>query len=97
MQSTPTTPNAGVEERRNRVGQDRPSGKANKGISEEYIAQAGKGLEPSIDGKRPTEAEEDFVGFFRLLLEIDTRINPELYDKSIRNTKRHGDEGRHDT
>ena len=97
MQRTPTTPDVGVEERRSRAGQDRPSGTASQGISEEHIAQAGNGPEPGIDGKRPTEAEEDLVGFFRLLLEIDTRINPELYDGSVRDATSHDDEAGHVT
>ena len=97
MQRTPTTPDVGVEERRYRAGQVRPSGTADKEISEEHIAEGGNGPEPGMAGKWPPEADEDLVEFFRLLLEIDRRINPELYDKSVRDATRQDDEAGHVT
>lgn len=39
MQRTPTTPDTGVEERLNRVGQNRPSGESEQAISEEHVAE----------------------------------------------------------
>ncbi len=92
MQRTPTTTDAGVKARRYRAGQDRPSGTADKGISEEHVGQVENGPEPGIDDKRPTEADEYLVGFFRLLLEIDRRINPGLYEYSIHDATRRDDE-----
>ncbi len=92
MQRTPTTPHVGVEERRRRVGQDRPSGESEQAISEEHVAKGGNGPEPSTNGKWPPEAEQNLVGFFRLLMEVDRRINPELYGKPIRDATCHGDE-----
>jgi len=38
MKRTPTTPDAGVEERRYRVGQDRPSGTEDQGILVKVVA-----------------------------------------------------------
>ena len=89
MQKTPTTPNTGVDERPKRVGQDRPSGTADQGISAEYIAEVGNNLTTGIDAKRSSDAEEDFIEFFRLLLEIDSRINPDSYDESTRGAECH--------
>ena len=50
MQRTPTTPNVGVEERRYRVGQDRPSGTADKGISGKAVGESTKPAPPGTIG-----------------------------------------------
>lgn len=84
MQRTFTTPKVGVEERRRRVGQERPSGETEQAKSEKHVAKCGSGPEPGTIGKLPREAQENLVGFFRLLLEIDRRINPQLYGRPIR-------------
>ena len=50
MQRTPTTPKVGVEERPYRVGQDRPSGTADKGISEKAVTERSKLAPPGTIG-----------------------------------------------
>ena len=46
MKRTPTTPNAGVNERRNRAGHERPSGTVGQGISEKVVAESSKSVPP---------------------------------------------------
>jgi hypothetical protein len=84
MQRIPTTPEVGVEERRYSVGQSKPFGSSEQAESEEYVAQGKRAPASSANGNLSPEAEEHLVGFFRLLLEIDRRLNPQLYGKPTR-------------
>ncbi len=46
MQRTPTTPDADVEERRTRVGQERPSVTSDQGISVKTVGERAKAAPP---------------------------------------------------
>ena len=81
MQRTPTTPNAGVEERRSRVGQDRPSGTADKGISGKAVGEREKPAPPGTlgleearellgDPKLTDQEVDDIKEQVRLMVEI---------------------------
>ena len=81
MQRTTTKPNAGVEERRNRVGQDRPSGTADQGISQKVVAvvsgstphgtiSLGRAKELLGDPALTDEKVEEIKEHVRLLVEI---------------------------
>ncbi len=60
MQRIPTTPIVGVEERRFRVGQDRPSGTADKGISGKVVAEFSRSGPPGTIGvEQASELLED--------------------------------------
>ena len=59
MQRTPTTPDVGVEERRNSVGQDRPSGPADQGISQKVVAGASGSTPP---GKISLDRAKELLG-----------------------------------
>ena len=81
MQRIPTTPIVGVEERRFRVGQDRPSGTADKGISGKVVGEGEKpappgtiGLEEArellADPKLTDQEVDDLKEQVRLMVEI---------------------------
>ena len=95
MQRTPTTPNLSVEERRYNLGQDRSAGESEQAKSEKHVGKCGNGPEPGTTDKLTLEAEENLIGFFRLLFEIDRRINPQLYGRPIRDTKCRDEEEGH--
>ena len=72
MQRTPTTPDAGVDERPNRVGQSRPSGTADKGISGKVVAESPRSGPP---GTISLEEARELLG------------NPRLTDEQVEETK----------
>ena len=85
MKTTPRTPNTGVEERQNRVGQDRPSGTVDSGISGIVVAESARfgpprtiGLEQArelkivfTDRKGRYDADRLFMALSMLISEKD--------------------------
>ena len=72
MQRTPTTPNAGVEERRNIAGQDRPSGKADNTISVKVVGGNAQSTPP---GTISLEEARELLG------------NPDMTDEEVHEIK----------
>ena len=68
MQTTPTTPHAGVTERRYKAGQDRPSGTADEGISVKAVGEQSKSAPP---GTISLEEARELLG------------NPNLTDQEV--------------
>ena len=68
MQRTPTTPDAGVKERRYRAGQDRPSGTADQGVSVKAVGEQSKSAPP---GTISLEEARELLG------------NPNLTDQEV--------------
>ena len=69
MQRRPTTPDAGVEERRYRAGQDRPSGTADEGVS---VKVDGEQLKSAPPGTISLEEARELLGIPNL---TDQRVD----------------------
>ena len=72
MQRTPPTPDVGVKERRKKVGQSRPSGTVEKGISGKVVAESSSSGPP---GTISLEEARELLG------------NPRLTDEQVEETK----------
>ena len=68
MQTTPTTPNVGVNERRNQMGRDRLSGTVDQVISVKVVREHAKSTPP---GNISLEEAREFLG------------NPNLTDQEV--------------
>ncbi len=99
MQRIPTTPIVGVEERRFRVGQDRPSGTADKGILGKAVGEREKPAPPGTigleearellgDPKLTDQEVEDMKEQVRLMVEI-------IYEKWLQDQSKNKKVGDH--
>lgn len=93
MQRTPTTPDAGVKERRYRAGQDRPPVKADDGVSVKAVGEQSKSAPPgtiSLEEARellgiPNLTDQDVDEIkeqVRLLVEV-------IYEKWLQDRSQH--------